>query len=565
MAIDLEKYKLATPPITGTGGVDLSKYKITPEKKGFVAGIKEDLAARGDKLDTVVEETSAGKQSFASGLLQFLGQGAGFAGDITTRGITQIGRAGIGAAKFFTPKPVEEKVGEALKSAGKGFLESEVGKAGLAALQAGTEAYGSWKQKNPVEARNLEAIANIAVIAPIGRTAKVGAEAALPKIGKGAGLAATSLEASVERKALQEAIEITKPKLTIKEKSAAIQAGRGTTEGITRFPTLTASKRDVEVAKSVQGIVKKQSFDKNVKAIKAEMGNLSTGVRAELRAHPAPSNNAQVRSALRTAKEDSRVIFGKDPALESQYDAVVDEFIRILNSTDKAGKRKYKNTNEGLWDARQEFDDVIERKFPNIFSGKESDVVRRNALLDVRRSVNDYIAESLPEGNQFKPTLKRINNMYTAIENIGDNAARRIDKNLINRVADAIKKHPVASTFVGGTGLGLAISGSAFSALSAVASNPAVLAAILGGAATFKIGKTIYTSKTVRRELADTLKAIDRAAGKAAPEKIGELQADRAAIAALILAMDEAAEGAKQQTSLPDSEKKKTKLRSVTQ
>jgi hypothetical protein len=76
----------------GDAGADLTP--TIPPSKSFLENVKTDLAQRGEN----VFKQSERNQSVGSDVLQFLGQGAGFVGDIATEGIKKVGEVTGGFA-----------------------------------------------------------------------------------------------------------------------------------------------------------------------------------------------------------------------------------------------------------------------------------------------------------------------------------------------------------------------------------------------------------------------------------------------------------------------------------
>ena len=226
---------------------------------------------------------------------------------------------------------------------------------------------------------------------------------------------------------LDDAIKITKPVLGKKDRIAAIKSGRGVEKGFPFFKSVDvkSGKRDVQIANAVKNVVKKgQGEVRNIRNINREVSRIDAGIKGGLKQNNAIFNTQQLRNRLSQAKEKSRVIFGTDKNLEKQYDAIIDE---MVSNVDK------KNLS-GLFEARQAFDKVIRQKFPRTFSGDVTDNVRRNAILDVRREVNEFIADNLPKGSPFKALLKQEHLMLEGAENIAEQAAQKIPKELRQRI-----------------------------------------------------------------------------------------------------------------------------------
>jgi len=365
--------------------------------KGFFGRLGDDLKQRWENVGESSQLVDEGKQGNVAFGAQVAGQIAGGVGDVIAEGLT---------STFRTVAP--ESVQQGVAATGEALGQNK-------AVQGIFNKYEEFKKAHPVGAKNLEAGLNIGSLIPVGKGAGLTAgvlERIAPKTAaRLTELGVISAEKAALRaseRALQEALEITRPALTTAERQAAISAGRGEmAQGAVR---LAASAKDKAVAESVKDVVKLGASQvDNVNAIRQEIATVGAEVGTELAKHPAIFNESQLKSVLNKAKEASRVVFGSDKTLESAYDAVVDEMVRIAN--------KYPKTLEGLWHARSEFDDVIESKFKNAF-GEAGDNTRKNAIKDIRRSINDYIADRLPKGNTYKDKLRRLTNMYEARDRI---------------------------------------------------------------------------------------------------------------------------------------------------
>ena len=174
-----------------------------------------------------------------------------------------------------------------------------------------------------------------------------------------------------------------------------------------------------------------------------------------------PFNSKQLRANLNTAKTDSKLIFAGDSTAEKAYDAVVDEFVKHVDGKDTLG----------LFDARQFFDSVMSRKFPNAFKKdptgqflNPTDNARVTAILDVRRAANEYISDLLPVNNPYRKALKNESYMIDALGRIASKNSRIIGK---NKLQIWTEKYPILKGLVqyglpigGGIGLGGAVIGS---------------------------------------------------------------------------------------------------------
>ena len=456
---------------------------VQQEEKGFFGRVGDDLKKRISELGQAIEQYGNGERSAPEVVLRALGRGAGAVTDVIDEGVT--------SAIKYTPEAIKEPIRGMAEMA----AESAPGQAILSGVQKVGETYGKVKEAHPRLIEPLEDIANIASLYPGTKAAQIGLKSTKQAVKQGAKLGADALESGLESQAKREALDIIAPKLTKTEKVQALAQGRGKKTGLLGNVKVQPSAEDLDIADAVQNVVKRGNnpFD-NVKAIRGEIAREATAVEEGLKKADSIFNEKTLRSYLSNVKEESRVIFGTDRSLEAAYDAVVDEMLRQVNK----GKKKL----SGLLTARKEFDKVIEQKFPNLLSGEAGDNIRKNAVFDVRRAANQFIADQLPDGNPFKQSLLKQTRMYRAIDNIAGKAVDQVDTNLVSRALNAIKRNQAVTTAgaIGVVGLG--------SGLIPILSNPLVLGTLAAGG-TYKIGKKIVTSQMVRKALMKTLRTLE--------------------------------------------------------
>lgn len=439
--------------------------------KGFFGRLGDDIKQRYENVKESSKLVDEGKQGNLGFGFQLAGQLAGAVGDVVGEGITS-------AYRTVAPRAVEDAVARA----GDEIGQSEI-------VQKGFGAYEKFKEKNPALAKNLEAAGNIASIIPVGKGAGLAASA-LERVAPKTALRIASLaEKGAARfapraldEALENAIEVTRPILKEGERKAALNAGQGYVEkGIVK---IKENAKDIEIADSVKDIVTKNANPiENLNSVKEGIRAISESVGEELTRNNGIFNSSQLRTVLNKAKEGSKVVFGTDKSLESAYDAVVTEMMRIVDETPKNLR--------GLWDARKMFDKVIEEKFGKKVFEDATDNARTNAIRDVRRAVNNYIADRLPEGNQYKATLKRLNNMYDAKDRLAAIGSKMVNQTKVQRFMAAISKNPTIATLAA-VGIG--------SSLMSIISSPLALGALAIGAP-FYIGKKLITPSRVRSTL----------------------------------------------------------------
>lgn len=475
------------------------------KEKGFLGNVWDDLKARaGDVKETFGRVWDEGQNPLSTGV-QVAGAAAGFVGDVAGQALTS-------AYKTVTPEAAQKAIQEKAIDLAK--------KAGLPEVM---EKYDEWANAHPEASANLEGVLNIASLFPAERiastTGKAAIKAGAPVVEKAAGKAALEVEKRAAKQALDKAMDATKPVLSKIETEEAIAAGRGK-KGL--FKTvLEPSKEDVRIAETVQDVVKGDNPFDDIQAVKGKIKTTSEDIRKVLAADKSGYNKNQIRSMLQKAKDESRIVFGSDKTQQSAYDAVVDEMMRQVD--------KQPQNLEGLWNARQKFDDVIEDKFPGLLGNPAGDNVRRNAVKDVRRALNQFIDAEAPD-SAFAKGMKQMTDMNNAIERISVKSAQSMDKNILERASTAISRHPLVA---GASLLGL---GAGAPTLLSLVANPAAISGLaLYG--TYRVGKKVVTSKAVKDGLSTILRGIERGAAKAQGTALkratGEVDALKAVIEAL--------------------------------
>ncbi len=151
---EFEDLKLRLKARKEKTGFTFSTIEDTP---GFFDRVGEDLKKRGSAIKQTFQDTASGKINPLDTGIQVVGQAAGGINDVI----------GEGVSSAFNALP--DSVQEGAKGIGVKILETPLGKAGLKAIQEGMESYEAWKVKNPVGAKNLESIVNIAALFPVGK------------------------------------------------------------------------------------------------------------------------------------------------------------------------------------------------------------------------------------------------------------------------------------------------------------------------------------------------------------------------------------------------------------
>jgi len=464
-------------------GIELAPAPVEPPKEGFISGVKESIQESGERLAVGFERERAGEQTVLETGAQLAGETIGTGIDIATEG-----------AKAVIPDKVGSFVKERLKTIFPNFADSPLGKVlGFAGAK--------FEELSPRQQDNARAAIELLSVIPVvkaGRVAGAGVkatgEAVAPAVRETARVGAEVAERRLASQITQDALNITKPTLRLKEKTAAIEAGRGEVSRLTRETTLQPSAIDIKIAKLVEDVVRpSNNFVQNIDAVRGKIESASEDIGTKLRGNNTIFNRNQVRSMLNETKEESRVIFGTDKVLEKNYDAVIDEFMRVLD--------KHPKTLEGMWAARKEFDIVMKKKFPNVFEKFGGDTVRSNAILDVHKAANDFIGQKLPEGSAFREELLEISNMFTARKNIARSAADLVDVRLVDKVMTVIRANPITSFATGGI--------VTIGALTSLISAPIVLGTLLVVGAV-KVGQKIFTARVLKEALSKGLRILEK-------------------------------------------------------
>lgn len=250
---------------------------------------------------------------------------------------------------------------------------------------------------------------------------------------------------------LDEALDITAPVFNKKESIAAFEAagqpGGVKVEGFLSKYKLQPSRHDIEVAQSVQNIVSPSKGPlSNIANISSEISKISESeIRPFLIDNPSIFNVKQLNAFIRDSV-DLPVFIKSDETLKKTYDLTRQTMLKELDNFPK--------TMEGLWDARKSFDKVAEKQVGGLDPFSEKATVIRQAVLDTRRAVNEYIAQNTPNGgDEFLARMRLLSNMYEARHNLAETNYRLLNKNVVERF---IKQNPALwqAILVGGGALG---------------------------------------------------------------------------------------------------------------
>lgn len=227
-----------------------------------------------------------------------------------------------------------------------------------------------------------------------------------------------------------------------KVNTEAIRQGRFEDPSFFKKATIQSSKRDIQLADAVDDVVSsKATLGENIDAIRMKVSNTNTGVKNYIANNKVPFNTRQLESKLATGKSDLDLVFASDDTAEKTYDAVVNAFMKNVQKKDTAG----------LFEARQTFDQLpaVQKLLQNDRLGENA---RKEIVLAVRRAANEYVAQQLPKGNQYRGLLLQESYMLEALGNVAEKGSAVIGKNRLQLLA---KEYPAINWIIGGIATGI--------------------------------------------------------------------------------------------------------------
>jgi hypothetical protein len=284
----------------------------------------------------------------------------------------------------------------------------------------------------------------------IGKTLLGGAELGLNTAGLETGgpkavsaiakLAGDKVAATAARKVL----ETVAPKMTAKETADALATQGGTRSGMLGKIKVNLSPSVLKIADAVTQHVPdfnpSKSLVENVNATKEAIGTLASDLKNQVvqSGKDRIYSFKELGSALRSAEKPTLLVGD----LEKVHGKVLDKMMQIAR--DNGGKVS------DLFDARKEFDQFISREFPYLYSS-DTLTPMRVAVKKIRNTVNDFIAQHLPEDIHFHDSLLKQSRLFDAVENMSEKAAagatKEVGTNAIERFG---KNHPVLKKAVVG-------------------------------------------------------------------------------------------------------------------
>lgn len=237
----------------------------------------------------------------------------------------------------------------------------------------------------------------------------------------------------------KEALDVVTPSMTKLETEKALAQGRGTGGGLFSKTKITPDKRTIEVAENVKGIVSKNnSGAQNIQNVKNALSKEAQNLRAQIKPVDKAYSLDDLNKALSNVEEPISL---RGTPFEKQIKPIKEAAIKIA--------QKKGDMISDLLDARTEFDNLVEKTYPNLYD-KES-APMRNAITSIRDEINKFIENNLPEGVKYSESLRKQTLYYDAIDNIAGKSALETKSTGLGRFTKKFLKNPLVNGIIGGT------------------------------------------------------------------------------------------------------------------
>lgn len=432
-----------------------TKYSTQTKGSGLLSRIGSSLAERGKAIKESLVASKEQQISPTQAGLNIAGQVVGAPLDVIGEGI-----------KSIIPKAAEQGLAKLSNKIADVVTENPRVLAGLNSINEGIDKYNEWKTQNPEDAKSLEAVVNIGTLltgvkgsGAVSGEVKAGIARGEQLLTTLAEKRATKQALNLQEQAFEDALSISRPKITPKIEAQAFKEGRIGKQGIFTPAEIAPSAQEIKMAEAVQPLLedgrltaklvdRNPSLAQNI--IKQEVSRINQGVK-ELVNDPLynqPFNRTQLKGKINNVFKENRLIFAGDATAEKAYKAVIQKFYQFID----------KKNVSGLFEARQSFDKYIRNNFPQAF---KEDVLtgsvnpRAQALRDVRTIVNDYIADLLPENNPYKALLRKESDLIRITENMstkikGITTKSKLKKALTSPTGRLITTGAIGGGVVGG-------------------------------------------------------------------------------------------------------------------
>ena len=533
----LDTFDFSAPPKPKQEGLDTSGFdsfdfsapmtQKAPQEEdgpGFVERTAPQLAERNQRIASDFSKMISLEVSPQEAMFNAAGEMAGSFLDVVGEGIT--------SAVSMTPDFIKEPVAEGAAHAFKAIATSDVGRAGLQAMESGIGAYRDWKSGNPREARMLENFVNIGVvIAP----AKVKANAEPSMLTKASNRAKNAAETKIagdRGKFVQELVGPTRGVVQLKK-----EVPRTTEKGAGPFKrsVVEPSPREKEIAAEVSkiaGVTPKNTIQGNFNAIQAENKRLAIKLENDVKKADIkiPQQNVlqEIDDVIDEAISNNMYIVGSGENAAEKLRSNVGKI--ILKHEDKRGFIK----GESLLAARKALDREIRKQKPSVFKEGTAESAIEIMSKATRNAMNDILDRNVTGSRKIdvavKQELKKQSLLFGAMDNIVPKAAAEGNNAIIRALQNAMKATHLKNEVVQLLALSAGIGGLGAAAFAApIVRDASVIAGLIYGA--YKTG----SSAQLKQLTSKTLGIIDSAIKVSTNQEMKvALRSDRAIIVEMI-------------------------------
>lgn len=376
-------------------------------------------------------------------------------------------------------------------------------------VQAVAQGVQSLNQKYPVQMQEMGNIANVALLA----TPKV----APPRTAGSRLISSSKKEIARNKRQFVDELLVDKGKDIDK---AFFKDGK------VQFRMIRRDKVTAAQVSKLKDVSRKKNIIQNRTAIQEANSKVISELDTALQRSPARINAQGAENLVDRTVSNAvqKELFLDEPTTIS---------IRRIGEAMKQAIRENANTPAGLWAARKQFDQAIEKIRPNVFSDAAKPY--NYVAGEVRRTINDIISSAVPEA-RIKGMLSESHYYFNALAKTEKEAIKfaraeapnTIEKAVLHAINIASRRGSISQGTKIGTGVAL-------TAATALAGYPTLAALVGTGTAVLTTGSLVSRlarSPYTRRALGEALSLVERSIG-AAPNRasyVSRLRADRAAL-----------------------------------
>ena len=493
---------------------------LTKDLRGNIDNLKDDLSRRKQSVVDTFRDGASGEISGNRVIANTLGDVAGGGLDAMGAGISSAVDtvdAGFETVLPNITKSVKDFTKVQLGDAATYISNSTAGKVGLKALNRGVEAYSTWAEENPQDAKTLGSFVNVAlVLSPVKKSMAVNREMSL--LNRAAGGLTKSAEKSkriISKKRATAAVMSIKPEAANLETTRTL-GFRTTKQTPSKFESLLVD----EVTKL--NLNKRDSdgeiYDKVSESIREKGASLSDDL--------AKSDVVITEKVLSDVIDKSiDDLVGVQLGLGSQ------EIKPILNKVKRIAKdifRQFPDTPGGMLDARKKLDDWLTASgYEKLLMRDAAQTAQVEAVRTIRRAMNQIVIDAVPDAS-VAARLESQSLLFSAKDVLTDKKPKEA-RNSIGALVDSLKVNTSISIPVTPVGLSL-LASTGVSTLGGGYGLTALAAGI-----SFGVGKVIMNPST-RIGLAKLISGVDKLieSGGIAGDKLKQLRVHRAAVLELI-------------------------------